>query len=273
MLSIKYMDQNININKNCLIIGENGSGKTYFIQSILGFNTNATVKVNGIQQKNAFPTFGYHLQNSYLPEQYKVKDVLRNRINDYNDVLETFNFNEEESISNLSGGQKQLLSVVQSVLGKNSIVLMDEPLNNIDQVTRTKLISWLKSQDKLVIASGHFNEEIFSLFEKVIIFDKRKIIYCGDIKDGYYHSDVNISSKFGDIYKQEGFLFRPEWTRFSQDSRYEFNCEITDIEWRGGYQRIKFTINNTKCEGNHYTDKQLTLGKAFVNFKMRINNE
>lgn len=274
MLSVECTSGNvISIKENCLIVGSNGSGKTYFLQSISKLNAaNCSVWWNGTKVSKPYPIIGYHSQDSYLPNNMTVQEVFKVRGASCDDV-EMFGISPNTKVDRLSGGQQQIISVLQAFKGMNSVVVLDEPLNNIDTHNRRLLVDWMGKQEKRIIASGHFNDEMMKLFPEVIVFKDKAMIYHGSLKSAYFSPDVDISGAFGEVYKTEEFLFRPEWTRFSQDARYTPNCEIRHIEWRGGYSRVEFDINKNTYQGNHYTDKQLECGPAFVNFKMRVNNE
>lgn len=270
MLLIKLKNSNIEITENTLIVGENGSGKTFLLESILKLNKNANVFYNNKEVKSCYPLFGYHNQSAFLPSNYTVEEVLKQRTKEFSAVVERFSLDINKKIHQLSGGQQQLLSVIQAFLGNNPIVILDEPLNNLDEVVKDKLIHWMREQKKLIISTNHNNGIFLSLFRNTVILENRKIIYSGDLQDAYNSKILNVSNKFGTVFDYGSFFFRPEWTRFSQDTRYESNCVITNIHWSGSFYTVYFTINNNRFHGNHYTEKPLALGNAFVNFKMRI---
>ena len=48
-------------------------------------------------------------------------------------------FEIKENGSNLSAGEKQLISICRAILRKNRIILLDEATANIDIVTETKI--------------------------------------------------------------------------------------------------------------------------------------
>ena len=95
-----------------------------------------------------------------------------------NKLSKKFNFNVLDGGTNLSGGQCQLISLTRAILKDAPIVFLDEPSNNLDNlsVNRLKniLLSWA-NRNKLVL---------------VITHDKRLIDKRFDV---YEVSDFNLS--------------------------------------------------------------------------------
>lgn len=82
-----------------------------------------------------------------------------------------------EKGSNLSGGQKQRLSIARAFIKKANILILDDSLSALDNVTRDKVIKTIKNdfKDKTVIIAGQQIKTI-AFADKIIVFDKGKII-------------------------------------------------------------------------------------------------
>ncbi len=67
-----------------------------------------------------------------------------------------------ENASDLSGGQKQILSVLQAVNFDASILILDEPFASLDAGRREKLAAFLEEykRDHLVILTSHQEEQL-----------------------------------------------------------------------------------------------------------------
>lgn len=93
-------------------------------------------------------------------------------------VRETLNevslLNYEKSYpSCLSGGERQRLAIARAIVSKPDILLMDEPFNNLDPITKAemvKLILTLKERfDMTIIYATHNVDEIFDLAHRIVV--------------------------------------------------------------------------------------------------------
>ncbi|MGR9116101.1 MAG: ABC transporter ATP-binding protein [Gammaproteobacteria bacterium] len=93
-------------------------------------------------------------------------------------VRETLNqvslLNYEKAFpSDLSGGERQRLAIARAIVSKPDILLMDEPFNNLDPITKAeivKLILSLKEQFNMtIIYATHNFDEIFDLAHRIVI--------------------------------------------------------------------------------------------------------
>ncbi|MFS7398879.1 ATP-binding cassette domain-containing protein [Carnobacterium maltaromaticum] len=139
------------------LVGKNGSGKTTLINMLTGYIevpekkiyidgidiTKISKKVLRAQVKVIFQDF--QLVSSYVSEIIQI--IERNLVNitDYNieniieKKLENFQ-NKSNLISNLSGGEKQLLSFLFTLSFNPKIIFVDESLSNIDILTKKEMV-------------------------------------------------------------------------------------------------------------------------------------
>jgi len=80
------------------------------------------------------------------------------------------------TIKELSGGQKQILSVLRAMIVKPDIVTMDEPFSALDTFTkgeefRKKVFTYLESNDITTLIVAHELEEIIAFTKKLFIFN------------------------------------------------------------------------------------------------------
>ncbi len=185
-----FKDLNLIFKKNgkYLIQGENGSGKTTAInlmtgyyKPILGKVIFANHEVDDIENLNDFITV-------MRQEALFFEDTLRNNITMYNpytdnQVNEVLNmvglhkYANEQSLNsiiqeggiNFSGGEKRRIALARSILRETPILVLDEPLANLD-VENVNLIEELIFQlkDKTIILISHqFNEDKLEKFDAV----------------------------------------------------------------------------------------------------------
>ena len=84
---------------------------------------------------------------------------------------------------NISGGEKQKITIIQSILSHKSILLWDEADSALDASTRKVLYNYIKKiTDKLVIIVTHNLNENLNSFDEVITMDNGKIIKIENIQ-------------------------------------------------------------------------------------------
>ncbi|XP_075591130.1 putative export ATP-binding/permease protein RC1073 [Dermatophagoides farinae] len=86
----------------------------------------------------------------------------------------------EENGSNLSGGEKQLLSIIRCALKNPSIVLIDEVTTFLDKINENKVLEVIKKfcEDKTMIVVTH-EPYLLKDLDEVIILDKGLIVERG----------------------------------------------------------------------------------------------
>lgn len=176
------------------IIGENGSGKSILVKTILGFyeyEGNIYINNHNIKRLNkadirkyvelvlgeSYMFSGSLLENIKLDNDIDIK-VIKNVCIDC-DIKEDIDGFEEgyntligEKGTKLSGGQKQRVSIARSLVSNKPIIILDEALNKLDNETSGKVLSNLvnKYNDKTIIFISN-NLEIINYVDKIIYID------------------------------------------------------------------------------------------------------
>jgi ABC-type multidrug transport system fused ATPase/permease subunit len=87
------------------------------------------------------------------------------------------NLKIDESGTNLSVGEKQLICICRAILRRNKIIILDEATANIDVVTEQKILSLINSEfsDASVITIAHRINTIMKS-DKVLVLDAGRLI-------------------------------------------------------------------------------------------------
>ena len=174
-------------------IGRNGSGKTMLLKVICGFvkPTSGTILIN---DENALANNYFNNEIRALIEKpnfinnlsgfdnLKLLAGINNKIDDKTILtwLDKVNLLEEKDklYSKYSLGMKQKLGIVQALMEDTKIILLDEPLNGIDEnsinIIRNILLEE-KNKDKLIIIATHIKEDIEKLCNIIYHFDSGKV--------------------------------------------------------------------------------------------------
>ncbi len=170
------------------IVGNNGTGKSTFIKTILGFEPID----NGAYNIGQTVRFGYYSQEGLkFNESQKVIDAIRD-IAEYVDMgngknltssqfLQHFLFSPEEQynyIYKLSGGEKRRLYLCTVLMKNPNFLVLDEPTNDLDIVTLQILEEYLSNFRGCLIIVSHDRYFMDKVVDHIMVFNGQ-----GDIKD------------------------------------------------------------------------------------------
>ncbi len=105
--------------------------------------------------------------------------------------------------SELSGGQQQRVAVARLIASRSSILLMDEPLSNLDAKLRTEMRGELKrlhlDLEATTIYVTHDQIEALTLSDVVVVMDQGEIKQQGTPYDIYHHpKNLFVADFIGD---------------------------------------------------------------------------
>ncbi len=212
----------LDIHESCFaLLGSNGAGKTTIMLMLLGLvkPTNGTAFILGKKiSKNLTNTYkigflpenvGFY-PNSTGREHIELLFGLRNNMKDRRKnaelLLKWCGLKKEfwaKKVSTYSKGMRQRLGIAQAFAGDPKIVILDEPLSNIDPLGRDELIKKIQEKIKegiIILISSHIVSEIEQISDSVAIIDNGKIKASGYIfalaqSYGFNEYEINIINK------------------------------------------------------------------------------
>ena len=191
-LTFGYTDKkifsNLNLtfkpNQTTAIIGGIGSGKSTIAKLIVRLKKykEGKILINDLEI-NKIPIDKLRGVIGYIPQHPKLfnrtlfsnilygvtKKITVEDINkiikeiDVNNVAEKFNKMMFEKVgkngSKLSGGQRQLVWLIRSILKDSKVIILDEPTSSMDEKSKEQTIKFIKkySKDKIIILITHDN--------------------------------------------------------------------------------------------------------------------
>lgn len=175
--------------------GKNGCGKTMLMRLISGliYPTEGEVVIDGkiLGRDCSFPkSIGLLIENPAFLEEYTAYENLRmlngvggNRL-DKEEILSLIKSvgldpHDSRKYYKFSLGMRQRLGIAAAIMGKPDVILLDEPINAIDEdgVSEIRdLIRSLSGEDRIIIIACHDKEEMEYMADEIIYMKDGKIV-------------------------------------------------------------------------------------------------
>ncbi len=206
---IDNLDMDINDGEFITLVGESGCGKSTVLRLIAGLDepTSGNIYIDGklsnslspkdrdigmvFQSYALFPhmtveaNIGFGLKIKRVPDKEKKEKISR--------ILSGLRL-ENEAVkmpSMISGGQRQRVAVGRAMATEPDILLMDEPLSNLDarlrSDMRTEFKHLHKDQQNTIIYVTHDQVEAMTLGDRMAIMNKGIIEQFGTSDEIYFH--------------------------------------------------------------------------------------
>jgi ABC-2 type transport system ATP-binding protein len=175
------------------LLGPNGAGKTTTVEILEGYRTpdSGQVRVLGLDPSREGvalkPRIGLMLQQGGLFPQITPREALRLFASFYPDPLDPDGLLDQLQLKDvagkryrqLSGGEKQRLSLGLALVGQPQLVFLDEPTAAMDPQARRAtwgIIRSLRDRGTTVLLTTHFMDEAEQLAHRVAIVDQGRLV-------------------------------------------------------------------------------------------------
>ena len=133
---------------------------------------------------------GVQLQEAEYPPKIRVEEQCRlfasfyERPADWNLLLEQIGLDEKRKrpINKLSGGEKQRLSILLSLMGRPKLLVLDELTTGLDPEVRQNMrLSFEKIREKgvAIMMVSHYLDEVEALADKILYLEKGRQQFWG----------------------------------------------------------------------------------------------
>ena len=301
--AVNNVDLDIKTGELVAFLGPSGCGKTTILKMITGLfqpdsgditldNESllpiATEKRGVVMVFQNYLLFPYMNVNENVGFALKMKGIAKDEIDKkVKDMLELVKLPDigDRKPKQLSGGQQQRVALARALISKPKLLLLDEPLSNLDAHLRDEMRELIVTiQQKLDVTTvfvTHDQEEAVLLADKVaLIFDGELQSYASPIE--YYESPTNeraarffggvnflqatinksnVDTEIGpikytqknknDLLKNHQLTIRPENIEISKTNIFKenyFSGIVSSIIFSGTSTRYKIRIKDTTLD-------------------------
>nr|WP_224749670.1 ABC transporter ATP-binding protein [Polycladospora coralii] len=227
------------------LIGPNGAGKSTMMKILCGIidQYDGEVKFDEMSVKEdpnwVKKNIGYVPQDivlyekfsaianlSFFGEMYGLRGkALKERVEEIL-VLVGLEKRGKDAVKTFSGGMKRRINIGCALMHNPKYIIMDEPTVGVDPQSRNyifEMIHKLKAENKTILYSSHYMEEVENLCEEISLIDNGQVIESGKVTDiiakhskpGVYVEAPGIEEsmlqQFGGVLKKgEGFLIQSD---------------------------------------------------------------
>jgi len=183
------------------LVGRNGAGKTTLIESIMGLRDIQAGEIKiwqkslGDLSQEQKELIGFVPQDSIGFEWMRVWQYIEyfggffsNWDKTYAEqLIQRWQLDNKSRIADLSGGQKQILQVIQALSIKPKLLILDEPVAHLDPNMRRQFLSELVEMTcelkTTVLFSTHIISDLERIASHIALLDREKIRHLYELEE------------------------------------------------------------------------------------------
>lgn len=237
------------------LIGKNGSGKTTLLRHVTGLYlpTSGECTTLGVPARdlgrNELSRMSVVNQHDTLLPWMRARQLLRYVSSFYErwdkdlerHLVRTLEIDTETRVGAMSPGNAQKLALVLATCHRPELLLLDEPLSDLDPIARqdvlTALLEYFRSDNATIVISSHMLHDIERIADRIVCMDGGRLVAdssLDDLKEGYAEwwvtseqgllparfPDSFVLSSSGNRYTARVFVRNPQEHADTFSSRY-----------------------------------------------------
>jgi len=225
--ALREVDLDLPANRIIALVGANGAGKSTLMSLIAGISaaTSGSLRVHGepVSKGTPGPRVAILAQDKPLYRDFSVRDMLRfgrstNQVWDQQRALSwlrRFDIPLDRRCGRLSGGQRAQVALAVALGSRPAVLLLDEPLANLDPVARTDVTGELMAEaaeaDLTIMLSTHIIAELSGVGDHLLLLDAGRPVLTGDV-DELLGSHLRLTGPRADQPPGPGAIVRAQHT-------------------------------------------------------------
>ncbi|QWA12800.1 metal ABC transporter ATP-binding protein [Sodalis ligni] len=214
----------------CGLIGANGSGKTTLLRTILGFQAlnQGSIIINDASGRSGHTSVGYVPQKILFDPEVplRARDLIAlgldghrlgfpfsskehsNKVDEMLNAVGAASF-ADKRVGSLSGGQQQRVLIAHALIRQPRLLLLDEPLANLDMGSVAEIVSLLRrlsvEHNVTLLLSAHDMNPLLSVMDRIVYLANGRAV-SGNTEDvvrtevlsklyGYHIDVIRVSGR------------------------------------------------------------------------------
>jgi len=176
------------------LLGKNGSGKTTLIRQLMGLHLPSEGAVTTLGKAGAELGHDELVNIGYVPQEIRLLDWMTvgkhiHYVSTFypkwdkereHRLLEELEIDPEAQVGTLSSGNLQKLAIVLAVCHHPQLLVLDEPVSNLDPIVRRKLLEFLlelmREDEATILVSSHVLRDVEKVVNRVICLDRGRLV-------------------------------------------------------------------------------------------------
>ncbi|MEV4115654.1 ABC transporter ATP-binding protein [Nonomuraea sp. NPDC049695] len=242
------------------LLGPSGCGKTTTLRMVAGYSvpTSGTIRIDGVDSTRTPPEkrdLGMVFQSYALFPHMTVADNVgyglklrkvpsaerRSRVMETLELVGLAHLADRKP-KKLSGGQQQRVALARAIAIRPKLLLLDEPLSNLDARLRVQMRAELRriqaETELTVVLVTHDQDEALEMSDEMVVMNEGRIVQQGSPQQVFPRPADRFVAEF---LGYENFLtaadgtpltIRPEHLRIAEDG-HGLDATVVDVAFRG----------------------------------------
>jgi ABC-2 type transport system ATP-binding protein len=200
------------------LLGKNGSGKTTLIQHLMGLQLPDEGSVTTLGRSSAKLGHDELIHIGYVPQEIRLLDWMTveqhvryvscfypnwDKTREQR-LLEELELDASRVVGTLSTGNLQKLAIILAVCHHPNLLVLDEPVSDLDPIIRGKLLEFLlellREDQTTILVSSHVLHDVERIVDWVICLDEGRVVTdagLDELKERY--AEWLVVSNNGDL--------------------------------------------------------------------------